>query len=355
MTKKLRKSATLTDIHFGKKSNSPQHNQDCLDFIDWFCEEVRQDSEIDHILFLGDWNENRAAINLQTLNFSYFGAKKLNDLGLPVYFVVGNHDLYHRHTREVYSVLPFKEFSNFHIIDEPKIITEIGDGAFLSPFLFPEEYSDLGKYLELPFWAGHFEFKGFRVTGYNMLMPHGPDHRNFAGPKHILSGHFHQRQQQDNIIYTGNTFPMDFGDAGDFKRGMCVYDHVKQKATFIDWKECPKYMHIKMSKLLDNPTLPEKARVKVRLDADIALEDTITMRDEYMKNFNLREFIIEETSADELNDALSNTDTDAVDLTNTDTNEVHTVDELVIKMLSDIKTDKIDTELLIKEYKALHD
>ena len=100
--KKLQKAAVCSDIHFGRKANSPQHNTDCLAFLDWFCDAVRSDPSIDHVFFLGDWHENRSAQNVSTIKFSYEGASKLNDLGMPIYFCVGNHDLFHRHTRDVY-------------------------------------------------------------------------------------------------------------------------------------------------------------------------------------------------------------------------------------------------------------
>jgi DNA repair exonuclease SbcCD nuclease subunit len=354
MARKLRKGAFCTDIHFGKKSNSPLHNEDCLRYLDWFCEQVRNDPSIDYIGFLGDWNENRSAINIATINYSYQGAKKLNALGLPVYFVVGNHDLYHRHTREIHSIAPFNEFSNFTIIDQPVIIKEIGDGALFSPYLFHDEYPDLGKHLELPFWAGHFEFKGFKITGYNVIMPTGPDPLTFAGPKRILSGHFHQRQTQGNITYIGNTFPMDFGDAGDFTRGMATYDHVLEKMSFTDWADCPKYLRVKLSKMLDPDfKLPEQARVKCVLDNELSFEDGTVVREEYMKQFNLRELVLEETN--ELDDVLSNTETTATDsVTGMATlNDINTVDQLVIQMLTDIKSDKIDAPTLVEQYKRL--
>jgi DNA repair exonuclease SbcCD nuclease subunit len=151
------------------------------------------------------------------MKYSYLAAKKINDLGLPVFFVVGNHDLYHRHTREVHSVIPFQEFSNFRVIDSPTIIEEIHNKALFSPFLFHDEYAKMTGYLKLPFWAGHFEFKDFMVTGYGMKMPTGPDAMDFKGPKYIVSGHFHKRQHSDNIVYIGNTFPMDFGDASKIR------------------------------------------------------------------------------------------------------------------------------------------
>jgi DNA repair exonuclease SbcCD nuclease subunit len=169
-----------------------------------------------------------------------------------VYFCVGNHDLFHRHTREIHSTVNFHEFDHFIVVNDPIVVKEIADGAFLSPFLFPEEYPETKKLLTLPFWAGHFEFKGFVVTGYNVVMPTGPDPNEYAGPAHILAGHFHKRQTSGNITYVGNTFPMDFGDAGDFKRGMAIMDHISGKLSFIDWPDCPKYIKTTLTDLLDN-------------------------------------------------------------------------------------------------------
>ena len=86
----LKKAAVCTDIHFGKKSNDKTHNQDCIRYLEWFKSQVDKDSEIDHVMFLGDWNENRSALNIETLNYSYQGAKILNSIGLPVFFIIGN-------------------------------------------------------------------------------------------------------------------------------------------------------------------------------------------------------------------------------------------------------------------------
>lgn len=351
---KYKKTATFTDIHWGAKSNSELHNQDCQRFIDWFCEQVKNDSSIDHIIFMGDWYENRSAINIATMNYSYRGAQKLNSLGLPVYFIVGNHDLYHRHTREIHSVAPFNEFSNFIIIDEPVVVSEIGRGALLSPYLFPDEYPNLSEYLKLETWWGHFEFKGFVITGYNIKMPTGPDPTLFKGPKHIFSGHFHKRQTEGNITYIGNAFPSNFGDAGDFARGMATYDHVLEKMVFTDWPDCPKYVRVKLSKMLDPDfKLPEQARVKCVLDSELSFEDSSVVREEYMKQFNLRELVLEETN--ELDEVLSNTETTAADdVTEMATlSDINTVDQLVIQMLTDIKSDKIDATTLVEQYKRL--
>lgn len=347
--KKLKKGMYMTDIHFGRKSNSDQHNQDCIDYLTWFCEQVKQEGDIDYIGFLGDWFETRSAINISTLDFSYEGGKLLNSLGIPVYFCVGNHDLYHRHTRAIFSTKPFQEFDNFVIINGPTVIEEIHNKALFCPFLFEHEYPDLAQYTNLPFWAGHFEFKGFRITGSSVLMPTGPDHTLFAGPNHILSGHFHQRQQQDNVQYIGNTYPMDFSDANDIERGLAIYDHIKQDIKFIDWNDCPKYYKTKLSVLLDSePDFGTKARVSCSIDVPISFEEHTVIKNQYMTEYNLRDFNTEE--ALEVKEAVSS---DSYEEDSDENDSIYDVDELVVKMLNSINTDHIDNNILIQEYNRL--
>ena len=48
MSNLFKKAAVFTDIHFGLKSNSIQHNRDCSDFVDWFIEK-----SIDSLEFTG--------------------------------------------------------------------------------------------------------------------------------------------------------------------------------------------------------------------------------------------------------------------------------------------------------------
>jgi DNA repair exonuclease SbcCD nuclease subunit len=348
--KKLTKTAIFTDIHWGKKSNSELHNQDCTRYVDWFCEQVRSDPTIDHVAFLGDWNENRSALNISTLNYAYRGAKKINELGLPVYFVVGNHDLYHRNTREIHSIVPFNEFSNFKIIDQVIIEPNIGDGVLFAPYLFHEEYPDLMKHITLPHWMGHFEFKGFEVTGYGMKMPTGPDPLDFKGPD-IWSGHFHKRQNEDNIHYVGNCFPMDFGDAGDHKRGMAVIDHISNSVKFIDWPDCPRYTKAKLSTLLDEKIiLHPNARVKCLVDIPITFEESNQLRQTFTDASQLREFVMEETP--EIKEALVSTEVTA-DTDKYDISKIGSVNELVVQMLGDIESDHINNQKLIDIYRSL--
>lgn len=345
----IKKLAMMTDIHFGKRNNSKVHNQDCLNFIRWFCDEVRRIGDVTHLAFLGDWFESRSAINIETMDYSYEGLVMLDQLDIPIFFIVGNHDLHRRTTRDVHSVRMFGELKNFTVIDKPQVI----DNILFSPYLFDHEYKDLIQYNDLWAFAGHFEFQNFFVTGYNTILEHGPDHKLFPGPNQIFSGHFHKRQAKDNVVYIGNTFPMDFGDAGDFQRGMCVYEVLENVVSFIDWEACPKYLKVNLSDVMANNWAPVSGmKVKCVIDIDLAYSEAQELRDAMVSTYDLRDFILEEDR--EAKQGLLEGDNAKVS-ENLDGGA--TIDELVVAALSGMKDDKtlknIDVNMLIELYKLL--
>lgn len=343
----FKKLAIFTDIHFGRKGNSRQHNQDCLDFIAWFCTQVKGHG-YSHVVFMGDWFESRSALNIETLEYSYRGLKMLNELGIPVKFIVGNHDLHRRTTRDIHSVRIFQELENIHVID--KVTVE--DGLLFSPYLFEEEYKDLIPHNDKWAWLGHFEFKGFVVTGQGHALDHGPDHKLFSGPKKIMSGHFHKRQNVDNVFYTGNAFPMDFGDAGDWERGMASYYVQENKLTYTNWSNCPKYIKTTLSSVVEDKWHPlPRMKVKCIIDTELGYQDAQALRTAMIEAHHLRDFILEEDRAAKqgLLEGDGVTVTDALP-------EFTGIDELVISQLQLAKDDKklkIDIDLLVEIYKDL--
>lgn len=344
----ITKIANFTDIHFGKKNNSNLHNQDCVDFIDWFCEQVKKEGDISHIGFLGDWFENRSAINISTLEYSYRALKKLNALGIPLFFCVGNHDLHKRHTRDVHSVNIFNELENFIIVDEPLVVQNI----LWCPFLFEDEYPSLAQHNDKDFWFGHFEFKGFRLTGNNRIMEHGPDHNQFSGPKKIFSGHYHCRQFNKNCTYIGNTFPMDYSDAGEDDRGMMILDvenkdnkDVEECIKFIDWDDLPMYLKTDFSSIVDGTVeFRTKMRVKVTNDCGLAYSEVQEYREKLIEEHGLREMVIDNSIA---------TDILTEDGEELDT-ESKSVDEIVLESIESMEdTTTIKSKKLMKMYENL--
>jgi len=344
--KNITKLCMFTDIHFGARNNSDQHNLDNIAFVDWFIEKVKEEKP-SHIAFLGDFFENRNQINVRTLNHASEACRKLNALGIPIIWIVGNHDLYHRQDRSIFSTDIFRDLENFLLVSEPM---ELNKDWFVAPFMFRSEYPNLvadinsHKYI-----LGHFEFRNFVVTGDTRLMEHGPDAADFANPTYIFSGHFHKRQTNKNIIYIGNTFPTNFGDAGDSARGMCVHDVENDEVYFHDWEQAPLFFKTRLSRVIGGEAdFPAKARVRCVLDMDIGYSDVQQLRDEMIKGMGLREFSVEEDMAARKEMIAEGLELENdLDLSSLD----NTVRQLITEGVNQSAT--IDPSILIKLYEEL--
>ena len=335
-----------TDIHFGARNNSDLHNLDCLDYIDWLVEIAKKEKP-SHIAFLGDFFENRNAINVRTMKHATECCRRLNAVGVPVIWIVGNHDLYHRANRTIFSTDMFSDLTNFLIVSEPM---EISKDIFATPYLFKDEYPALVKDINShKYVLGHFEFRDFVVTGADRRMEHGPDAEDFAGPKYIFSGHFHKRQANKNIIYIGNTFPTNFGDAGDKERGCAIFDVENEDVWFHDWEEAPLFFKTRLSRVLDGDcAFPPRSRVRCLLDMDIGYSDVQALREEMLQGLQLREFSVEEdilARKELLSEGLELEG--EIDLTSLD----NTVRKLITEGVAPSPT--IDPETLINLYEEL--
>lgn len=347
MISEIKKLLMWTDIHFGCRNNSDQHNQDNLDYIDWLIERVHEEKP-SHIAFLGDFFENRNAINVRTLNYATIACRKLNALGIPIIFIIGNHDLYHRSDREIFSTDIFKDLENFILVSEP---LKLNKDWFVTPYLFRHEYPNLvGDINSHKYVLGHFEFRDFVVTGADRVMDHGPDASMFAGPEYIFSGHFHKRQFNKNIVYIGNTFPTNFGDAGDAERGCCVFDIENNDVYFHNWDDAPLFFKTRLSRVLEGDiNFPPKSRVRCLLDIDVGYSDVQALREEMIANLKLREFAVEEDIAarkEAINEGLELEN--ELDLSSLD----NTVRQLITEGVQASPT--IDPNSLIKLYEELN-
>lgn len=339
---KLKKGLLFTDIHFGRKQNSDEHNQICSKFIDFAIEGVKT-NKCDHIIFLGDWFETRNAINVSTINYAYNCANKLNDLNIPVYFIVGNHDMYTKHNRLNYSTVDYNAFNNFHVISEPTMVDDIGTGVLICPYLFHDEYSSILKY-DTENVYGHFEFTGFVVTGTNVTYTNGPDHNELKKFKNIFSGHFHKRQILDNVKFIGNTFCMDFSDANDSNRGYCIHDHMSDSISFVNWEDSPRYITTTVSEILDEKVIiPPGANVRCTADVNMEYSELMNLKNALSEQYSLTSIVVNEPTMQ------YNIEDEEI----MEEQQFTSIDEAIVTMLTNIDSPSIDNKQLIKIYNQL--
>lgn len=343
----ITKVAMFTDIHLGRKNSSEVHLQDCQDYINWFIKNCKKE-KVDMIVFCGDWFEQRDAITGKTLDRSHKVIKQLiKELELPFFLIVGNHDLVYRNTRNSFNTVIFEPFDNLILVDDNISLTIADKKVLFCPYLFENEYAEqISEINSHDVVFGHFEFKGFVLTGETKILEHGPDQEDFPKPKRIFTGHFHKRQEKKNVHYIGNTFPMDYSDANQTDRGMAIYDLANDDLKYIDWTEAPTYVRCTLTEVLENPNtyLRPKATVTCQVDErDLSFEDILHIKEVLIEKFSLRELKMEEP----IDEYKISDEIDEEDLKSEST------DEIVLTLLDKIKAEEIESEELKKIYRGL--
>ena len=334
----FKKVAVCTDIHFGLKSNSLTHNQDCSDFIDWFIETARANG-CETGMFLGDWSHHRASINMQTLQYSLRSLEKLSAAFDRFYFIPGNHDLYYRDRRDIYSTEWAKHIPNIQVVND--WFTD-GD-VTIAPWLVGDDHKRVPK-LKSKYVFGHFELPHFKMNAMVEMPDHGEiSADDFSGVDKVFSGHFHLRQQRKNIHYIGNCFPHNYADAGDSNRGMMTLEW-GQEPKYHAWPGQPLYRVTKLSALLDSADtiLTQGMHVRVELDIGISYEEASMIKDTFVTNYNLREMSLI---------TVKNNSVDT-DMTPGDI-KFESVDQIVTDQLTNIDSKFYDPKLLLKIYQNL--
>lgn len=338
MTTLFKKAAVFTDIHFGLKSNSVQHNQDCSDFVDWFIKKAKEEN-CETCFFLGDYNHHRASINIQTMQFGLRALEKLNNNFDHVYFIPGNHDLYYRDKRDVHSVEWAKHLPNVTIVND----WFIQDDVVIAPWLVGEDHKKLSK-LSGKYLFGHFELPAFYMNAMVQMPDHGDVNDNdLSGFEKVFSGHFHKRQARNNIWYIGNAFPHNYADAGDDQRGMMILEWGLDP-EFHAWPGQPLYRVYKLSDILDNPEglLLPKSSVRVHLDIDISYEEANFIRETLIPKHNIREMSLIPMKLDQHSQDLAPGEV-----------KFESVDQIVIDQISAIESDFFDPKVLLEIYRNL--
>lgn len=336
------KSISFTDIHFGLKSNSTEHNEDCLAFIKWLCGRAKE-LGINTCMFLGDWHHSRQTVNIETLNYSYQGMKLLNDNFEKVYFIVGNHDLYFRDNREVSSLVYASDLPNMIYINEP---TTFGDVAFY-PWLVGEEWKEL-KSKNFKYVFGHFELPDFYLNSM-VKMPHHNelDGEHLMDCGHVYTGHFHKRQQKANITYIGNAFPHDFNDLNDDERGVMVLEWNKEP-TFESWPNAPRFRSYDYASLKDNhdKLLNKEPKLNIKMtydESESTYAEVSNFRDMLVERYDIRNIkVIPKIDAGE---------NDGVEVENAATCD--SVDNIVSEQITSMDSGDYDPKYLIQIYNEL--
>jgi len=338
MSNLFKKAALFTDIHFGLKSNSTLHNEDCLNFVKWATAKAREEG-CETALFLGDWHNNRASINILTLGYSLQALEHLNANFDRVYFIPGNHDLYYRDKRDVQSVEWAKHLPNVQICND---WFSSGD-VVIAPWLVGDDHKRIPK-LKGRYMFGHFELPGYLMNAMVAMPEHGEVRREqFGHFDHVFTGHFHKRQTQKNITYIGNCFPHNYADAGDDERGLTILEWGNEP-TYHAWPDQPRYRVFNLSDVLKHTEamLQPNMHVRVNLDIDISYEEATFIKETFINTYSLREITLIPAKVTELTEYEIQGNI-----------EFESVDQIVYSQLNTIDSKQYNPNLLLDIYRNL--
>lgn len=338
MTRLFDKAVFFTDIHFGLKSNSHLHNQDCLNFVD-FAIEQGKDNDCDTCFFLGDWHHNRASLNISTLNYSVRAIDRLTEAFDKVIFIPGNHDEHYRDSREMNSVIWAKKYDNLILVQD---IMKLDD-VVITPWLVGNEFKKLPK-MEGKYLLGHFELPHFYMNAMVQMPDIGELKReDLSNFENVFSGHFHKRQTHRNITYIGNAFPHNYADAGDDQRGVMILEW-DADPQFIAWDAAPKYRKYLLSDVLSetDALLKPNMYCRVELDIDVSYEEANFIKEQLIPQYELRELSL--ISGQKMEESSPEFDGEI---------NFESVDSIVTGHLTQLDTAQYDANLMLDIYRNL--
>ena len=230
------KICILGDTHFGVRSDSPNF----LKLQDKFYTNVFLpyliENDIKVVWQLGDMFDRRKYINFNTLAESKrFFFQPLQDAGIEIHTLLGNHDLYYRESLSVNSTgLLLGEFTNLHIYDKMTKWDVDDTSIDIIPWICKENVEEAFEFIrdsKSDLCFGHFEILGFSM--YKGMESHdGLSGNLFAKYEGVYSGHFHTKSDKENIHYVGTPYEMTWSDYND-QKGFHIFDTETRQTEFI--------------------------------------------------------------------------------------------------------------------------
>jgi len=197
------KIAIITDQHFGARKGSKFLHEYFKKFYDDVFFPYLKEHNITTVVDMGDTFDNRRSIDLWSLEWAkenYYD--KLEEMGVTVHTIVGNHTAYYKDTNSINSVdLLLKQYKNVEVYSECTEVMLDKLNVLFIPWINAENFESSVNAIKISTSAcamGHLELNGFRA------------HRG-----HVM--------EDGRIFYLGNPYEMFWNDVND-PRGFTIFD-----------------------------------------------------------------------------------------------------------------------------------
>lgn len=257
MTKQYKKVVMLADVHYGAHASTIEWLENINGYFDnFFMPWLRSNADEDTCLaILGDYFENRQSTDINVMVSAIDNIKRISEI-VPVFMLVGNHDIYKKSGLDKSSLSCIENIPNVYVFDD----TTDGIGTI--------ELTN-GQTITLISWVGDHVKETTLLNEYKKKSPIIFMHTELSGMTYdngreitegtvvklpeggkIFSGHIHKRQasKSGNIMYIGSPYHLERSDI-DNQKGIHVLnvegDNVNLE--FIPNTYSPEYLKMKLT------------------------------------------------------------------------------------------------------------
>ncbi len=207
----MKKTLIISDLHHGH-SLSNYHLDYELKLMDWIIATVKKE-KIKQIINLGDVSDKMMTVNTMVVKMFQEKYEELSSIVDVQYVIAGNHDTYYKNTNKVTALPLFFKSKNDIIIDKDPL--KVDNMCFI-PWISADNSANIKKFVEANnnkenYLFGHLEQSGFK----NGSIISSTDHlylSEFDKYKQIFSGHYHEKQEINNLMYVGSCYQKNFGE-----------------------------------------------------------------------------------------------------------------------------------------------
>lgn len=230
----MTKIAIINDSHWGARGDSQLFFNYFMKFFDDVFFPYLKENNIKTIIHAGDFMDRRKFVNFNIL--SQIRSKfidRINNEGIEMHCILGNHDVYYRNTNTVNSIRELFG-KDLKLYEEPTVVNFDGLDIALLPWVCSENYDKSIEFIKTapaPILIGHLELRGYDVMR-GVKFDSGMNPKIFERYERVFTGHFHCRQESGNIYYMGTQYQITFGDLHE-QKGFHVFDTDTREIEFI--------------------------------------------------------------------------------------------------------------------------
>ena len=188
----------------------------------------------DILVHNGDVFDNRSQIGLHTINMTIELFEEFSKIFKDIRIIVGNHDIWNKHTNDITSINVLKYIPNIKIYYTPQVELLGTKSVLFNPWVEDvNEEKKLLKDVNVDYVFGHLEIGGVTTNSKGTQITNNSTIKNSDFKKSkVYAGHIHIKQDNKNIHYIGSPYHKDRGDRGN-ERGLTILNVETGKTKFI--------------------------------------------------------------------------------------------------------------------------